>query len=34
VRIEGDLPGFLRLIGLLKARGVKAPGEFVEHGSS
>jgi hypothetical protein len=27
VRIEGDLPGFLRLIGHLKARGVRAPGE-------
>ena len=26
VRIEGDLPGFLRLIGLLKARGVTPPG--------
>lgn len=26
VRIEGDLPGFLRLIGHLKARGVRAPG--------
>ena len=27
VRIEGDLPGFLRLIGYLKARGVRAPGD-------
>ena len=27
VRIDGDLPGFLRLIGMLKSRGVQAPGE-------
>ena len=27
VRIDGDLPGFLRLIGMLKSRGVRAPGE-------